>query len=99
MLLIQYFSNFIVIARLMAIKTNTIVLMIFQYTTFYFIARKVCTTLEHFIWNIDPTILHLGPLQLRWYGLLFVGSFFLGLMILQKYIQEKTEILLCLITY
>lgn len=39
--------------------------------------------MEHFIWNIDPTLLHLGPLQLRWYGLLFVGSFFLGLMILQ----------------
>ncbi|MBA1421189.1 MAG: prolipoprotein diacylglyceryl transferase [Epsilonproteobacteria bacterium] len=39
--------------------------------------------MEHFVWNIDPTLLHLGPLQLRWYGLLFVGSFFLGLMILQ----------------
>ena len=76
----------------MPIKTNTIVLMIFQYTTFYFIARKVCTTLEHFIWNIDPTILHLGPLQLRWYGLLFVGSFFLGLMILQKiYTRENRD--------
>jgi prolipoprotein diacylglyceryl transferase len=36
----------------------------------------------HFIWNIDPTLLHLGPLQLRWYGLLFVGSFFLGSLIL-----------------
>jgi prolipoprotein diacylglyceryl transferase len=38
--------------------------------------------MEHFVWNIDPTLLHLGPLQLRWYGLLFVGSFFLGAMIL-----------------
>ena len=38
--------------------------------------------MEHFTWNIDPTLLHLGPLQLRWYGLLFVGSFFLGAMIL-----------------
>ena len=38
--------------------------------------------MEHLIWNIDPTLLHLGPLQLRWYGLLFVGSFFLGSMIL-----------------
>lgn len=37
--------------------------------------------MEHFIWDIDPTLLHLGPLQLRWYGLLFVGSFFLGAMI------------------
>ena len=39
--------------------------------------------MEHFIWNINPTLIELGPLQLRWYGLLFVGSFFLGLMILQ----------------
>lgn len=38
--------------------------------------------MEHFVWNIDPIILDLGPLQLRWYGLLFVGSFFLGSMIL-----------------
>ncbi len=38
--------------------------------------------MEHFIWNVNPNILELGPLQLRWYGLLFVGSFFLGIMIL-----------------
>ena len=38
--------------------------------------------MEHFIWNIDPTLLHLGPLELRWYGLFFVGSFFLGMLIL-----------------
>lgn len=38
--------------------------------------------MEHIIWNIDPTLLHLGPLQLRWYGLFFVGSFVLGSYIL-----------------
>ena len=38
--------------------------------------------MEHYIWNINPILLDLGPLQLRWYGLLFVGSFFLGAMIL-----------------
>lgn len=38
--------------------------------------------MQHLVWNINPTLLHLGPLQLRWYGLLFVGSFFLGAMIL-----------------
>lgn len=38
--------------------------------------------MEHLIWNADPTLLHLGPLQLRWYGLLFVGSFFIGALIL-----------------
>ncbi len=39
--------------------------------------------MQHFIWNVNPNILELGPLQLRWYGLLFVGSFFLGLLLLQ----------------
>ena len=29
-------------------------------------------------WNIDPTLLHLGPLELRWYGLFFGGGFLLG---------------------
>lgn len=48
--------------------------------------------MEHFVWNIDPTLLHLGPLELRWYGLLFVGSFFLGLMILKKiYLREGRD--------
>lgn len=39
--------------------------------------------MEYFVWNVSPTLLELGPLQLRWYGLLFVGSFFLGLMLSQ----------------
>ena len=39
--------------------------------------------MQHIIWDISPTILELGPLQLRWYGLLFIGSFFLGLFIMQ----------------
>ena len=39
--------------------------------------------MDHFIWNVNPNILAFGPVQLRWYGLLFVGSFFLGLMLLQ----------------
>jgi prolipoprotein diacylglyceryl transferase len=45
--------------------------------------------LEHFIWNADPVLLHLGPLQLRWYGLLFVGSFFLGLMLMQSIFKRE----------
>jgi prolipoprotein diacylglyceryl transferase len=39
--------------------------------------------MDYFIWNVDPNIFAFGPVQLRWYGVLFVGSFFLGLMILK----------------
>ena len=39
--------------------------------------------MDHFIWNVNPNIFEIGPVQLHWYGLLFVGSFFLGLMLLQ----------------
>ena len=47
---------------------------------------------SHFIWDVDPILLHIGPLQLRWYGLLFVGSFFIGIWILQKiYIKEHKD--------
>ncbi|MCF6206155.1 MAG: prolipoprotein diacylglyceryl transferase [Sulfurovum sp.] len=45
--------------------------------------------MEHFIWNIDPVLLHLGPLQLRWYGLLFVGSFLIGVYLMKQiFVQE-----------
>ena len=47
--------------------------------------------MEYFTWNIDPTLLHLGPLQLRWYGLLFVGSFFLGAMILEWMYKRESK--------
>ncbi len=35
-------------------------------------------------WDIDPTIFHLGPIQPRWYGLLFALSFVAGYHIMQK---------------
>lgn len=47
---------------------------------------------SHIIWNIDPVLLHLGPLQLRWYGIFFVGSFLIGLYIMQRiYKREKRD--------
>ncbi len=47
--------------------------------------------MEHFIWNVDPNIVELGSIQLRWYGLLFVGSFFLGLMILNRIYKREGQ--------
>jgi len=34
--------------------------------------------MQHLVWNTDPVIFKLGFLQLRWYGLFFVGSFIIG---------------------
>jgi len=46
---------------------------------------------SHIVWDIDPTILHLGSLQLRWYGLLFVGSFFIGLWVLEWIFKREKQ--------
>ncbi len=45
--------------------------------------------MEHFIWNINPDIFTWGPLHLRWYGVLFVGSFFLGLYLMRCIYQRE----------
>lgn len=39
-------------------------------------------------WNIDPEILNIGPLSIRWYGLLFAAAFAAGFYIIQ-WIYEK----------
>jgi prolipoprotein diacylglyceryl transferase len=41
------------------------------------------SAVNHFVWSADPILLHLGPFQLRWYGLFFVGSFFIGMALLR----------------
>ncbi len=45
--------------------------------------------MEYIVWNIDPNIFAYGGIQLRWYGLLFVGSFFLGLAIFTKIYKRE----------
>jgi phosphatidylglycerol---prolipoprotein diacylglyceryl transferase len=50
-----------------------------------------------FEWNLDPIIVHLGPLQLRYYGLLFASMLYIGFIIWRKqmvragYSQELAE--------
>jgi prolipoprotein diacylglyceryl transferase len=39
--------------------------------------------MQHIVWDVSPVIFKLGPLQLRWYGLFFVGSFFVGMWLLK----------------
>ncbi|MDP3699017.1 MAG: prolipoprotein diacylglyceryl transferase [Nanoarchaeota archaeon] len=40
------------------------------------------------IHNLDPVLAHLGPLEIRWYGLVYVLGFFLAIFWL-KYMQKK----------
>jgi phosphatidylglycerol:prolipoprotein diacylglycerol transferase len=39
--------------------------------------------------NIDPVFLRLGPLQLRWYGLMYMISFIIGYFLLKRYAKRK----------
>ena len=34
--------------------------------------------MDAFVWNIDPTILNLGPLKLRYYGIIFASMLYIG---------------------
>jgi phosphatidylglycerol:prolipoprotein diacylglycerol transferase len=39
--------------------------------------------------NIDPVFLHLGPVQLRWYGLMYMLSFIIGFFVLKSYAKYR----------
>jgi phosphatidylglycerol---prolipoprotein diacylglyceryl transferase len=49
--------------------------------------------LNYITWNVDPEIFSIGPLSIRWYGLLFALAFVFGQRILTKiYVAEgRTE--------
>src|SRR5437899_9066584 len=39
--------------------------------------------------NIDPILLQLGPIALRWYGLMYVVGIIVGVWIAMPYVQAK----------
>jgi phosphatidylglycerol:prolipoprotein diacylglycerol transferase len=39
--------------------------------------------------NIDPVIVHIGPVALRWYGLMYVVGIIMGLVFLRGYTRRK----------
>lgn len=41
------------------------------------------------VWNIDPVILKIGPLAIRWYSLLFVAGFPLGYWLFTKFYKDE----------
>lgn len=57
------------------------------------ISTTLMNILNYITWNVDPDIFSLGPLTVRWYGLLFALGFIIGQRILTKiYVAEgRTE--------
>ena len=46
--------------------------------------------LNYITWNVDPVLIDLGALQIRWYGLLWAVGFLIGYYIMQRiYRKEK----------
>ncbi|MDO9258260.1 MAG: prolipoprotein diacylglyceryl transferase [Bacteroidales bacterium] len=45
--------------------------------------------LQFIHWNISPTIFSLGPISVRWYGLLFAMSFVVGYFIMLRIFQKE----------
>lgn len=43
------------------------------------------------IWDVSPDIFSLGPITIRWYGLLFASSFIVGFYIMQKIFQIESK--------
>lgn len=41
-------------------------------------------------WSVNPEILNLGPLSLRWYGILFISGFVLGWYIFKWFFQKES---------
>ena len=45
--------------------------------------------MEHLVWNIDPILLNLGFLKIRWYGLMFAAAFIFGYSMMQWIYQRE----------
>ncbi len=44
---------------------------------------------SHYVHNLDPVILDLGSLQIRWYGLMYVVGFIIAGFLLKKLVKDK----------
>ena len=40
-------------------------------------------------WNVDPVFFHIGALQVRWYGLLFISGFIIGWYIFRWFFRRE----------
>ena len=58
--------------------------------------------LNYITWDVSPTIFSIGPVEVRWYGLLFAMAFVAGYFIMQKIFEKegiKIEVLDKLASY
>jgi prolipoprotein diacylglyceryl transferase len=47
--------------------------------------------LSYIHWNVKPEMFHLGPITVRWYGLMFAISFILGYYMVEKMFRHEKE--------
>jgi phosphatidylglycerol---prolipoprotein diacylglyceryl transferase len=43
----------------------------------------------HFVDNLNPVLMHLGPLQVRWYGVMYALSFIIGYYLVCQLAQKR----------
>jgi prolipoprotein diacylglyceryltransferase len=43
----------------------------------------------HFVDNLNPVLIHLGPLQIRWYGVMYALSFIIGYYLICYLAQKR----------
>ena len=43
----------------------------------------------HFVDNLSPVLVHLGPLQIRWYGLMYVVGILIGIQAGLPYVRAR----------
>ena len=46
---------------------------------------------SHFIWNVSPVLFKQGPIEIRWYGVLFALGFAVGLFIMRWVFQRENK--------
>ncbi len=43
----------------------------------------------YIVWNVDPVLVHLGPLQIRYYGILFALGFLIGYYLFRYFFKKE----------
>ena len=45
--------------------------------------------INHIVWDINPEIFSLGPFSIRYYGVLWALSFYLGYIIFERFVKKE----------